>query len=1152
MSNYAGTTCTPSVVYLGGMHRRRWPVELFLFLVVSLMVGSLTLTSGARSANAAANTISTIATRPSPVGRSITSLVGGNYLGHDGAGGLYMDLGTAYGIVKSPSLTGNVAVVTTFPTSYSFNSVGLDGSLYGYQGSSVIRRNSDDSATVVAGNGTPGSSGDGGPAIDAQIAGWPSAFGTGGTFVINEQTRIRAVDSSGIISTRAGSGSAGDLGDGGAATVAQISAAQVAVDGSNRIVFSQYRQVMTTYPPPSTNFFVPSAPGKIRRVEPDGTITTRYAAPDTLEVSGISVATGGAIYFTLRQRSSGESLPDIRRIAPDGSVTVVAGSGLAGHSPDGTPATSATLGRYFSLRDVLADGSVLFYEDGWLRRFVLGGNLETVSGAGKLPVTRTGTSLAVAGAGRLVVAPFLEALGSPGVTLVPRGISFDPSNNQPSTQARMPSGDVELYSSTGTGTSLVLERRVISPAGLETVSTPTIFPESSAYGPDGTLYYFDGLSRGNDCRIRARTPAGVTTVFAGGDCASGSPVPYGSIAVAPDGAVYFHVGLSIFRSTSAGGTPTRFAGKDASTCAPTDYDDGRAPLDTCLGGLLGGMLFDSAGSLLFVSDFRVRKITPGGVVSTVAGTPWTAGSCYSCNDGDGGSATAAHLSDPRDIALDAQGNLYIATTDAVRKVEGVGSVWSVPGVPSSVSGVAGGGGVTVSWLAPLLDGGQPLLDYTVVASPGGVSVTVPRDSTSVVVPGLSGGVAYTFAVTARNSMGVSATGSGSLGAAPVSLVPLGVPGRLLDTRKPSGSTVDGLHQATGRVGAGKVYELPVAGRGGVPADAASAVLNVTAVDPSGGGFVTVFPCGQPLPQASNLNYQAGDVVPNAVLAKIGAAGKVCFFTFAEADLLVDVAGYFPTSTSLVPLAAPARVMDSRKPSGSTVDGLHQAVGRIAAGATYELPIAGRAGVPSSAATVVLNVTAVNPGGGGFVTVFPCGQPLPQASNLNYQAGDVVPNAVLAKVGAGGKVCFYSYAETDLLVDVGGYFGTDVSLVPLSAPGRLFDSRKPNGSTVDGLHKATGRVAAGQTYELPVAGRGGVPANATSVVLNVTAVSPGGGGFVTVFPCGQPVPQASNLNYQTGDVVPNAVLAKVGAGGKVCLFTYAETDLIVDVAAYFNG
>jgi hypothetical protein len=218
--------------------------------------------------------------------------------------------------------------------------------------------------------------------------------------------------------------------------------------------------------------------------------------------------------------------------------------------------------------------------------------------------------------------------------------------------------------------------------------------------------------------------------------------------------------------------------------------------------------------------------------------------------------------------------------------------------------------------------------------------------------------------------------------------------------------------------------------------------------------------------------------------------------------------------------------------------------------TYELPIAGRAGVPSAAATVVLNVTAVNPAAGGFVTVFPCGQPQPNASNLNYKAGDVIPNAVLAKVGAGGKVCFYTFAETDLLVDVGGFFGNELSLVPLPSPGRVFDSR-PSGETVDGLHQRTGRIAAGATYELPIAGRAGVPSSASLVVLNVTAVDPGAGGFVTVFPCGATLPNASSLNYRVGDVIPNAVLAKVGAGGKVCFYSYAATDLIVDVSGYFN-
>jgi hypothetical protein len=158
--------------------------------------------------------------------------------------------------------------------------------------------------------------------------------------------------------------------------------------------------------------------------------------------------------------------------------------------------------------------------------------------------------------------------------------------------------------------------------------------------------------------------------------------------------------------------------------------------------------------------------------------------------------------------------------------------------------------------------------------------------------------------------------------------------------------------------------------------------------------------------------------------------------------------------------------------------------------------------------------------------------------------------VLARVGSGGKVCFYTYAQTDLLVDVSGYFGNAVSFVPLTAPGRVLDTRSPGGTTVDGLHQAVGSIAAGAIYELPVAGRAGVPAGAVSVVLNVTAVVPAAGGFVTVFPCGQPLPNASNLNFVAGDIIPNSVLARVGSGGKVCFYTYAQTDLLVDVSGYF--
>ena len=65
------------------------------------------------------------------------------------------------------------------------------------------------------------------------------------------------------------------------------------------------------------------------------------------------------------------------------------------------------------------------------------------------------------------------------------------------------------------------------------------------------------------------------------------------------------------------------------------------------------------------------------------------------------------------------------------------------------------------------------------------------------------------------------------------------------------------------------------------------------------------------------------------------------------------------------------------------------------------------------------MTVTNPVGSGFVTVFPCGQSVPLASNLNYVAGQTVPNVVVAKVGAGGKVCINSFAATDLVVDVAG-------------------------------------------------------------------------------------------------------------------------------------
>jgi hypothetical protein len=90
-------------------------------------------------------------------------------------------------------------------------------------------------------------------------------------------------------------------------------------------------------------------------------------------------------------------------------------------------------------------------------------------------------------------------------------------------------------------------------------------------------------------------------------------------------------------------------------------------------------------------------------------------------------------------------------------------------------------------------------------------------------------------------------------------------------------------------------ELTVAGRAGIPADASAAMLNVTAVNPSADGYLTVFPRGAAQPLASHVNYSAHDVVPTALFAKIGAAGKVCIFTLATSDIVIDVNGYVPAA-----------------------------------------------------------------------------------------------------------------------------------------------------------------------------------------------------------------------------------------------------------------
>jgi hypothetical protein len=240
-----------------------------------------------------------------------------------------------------------------------------------------------------------------------------------------------------------------------------------------------------------------------------------------------------------------------------------------------------------------------------------------------------------------------------------------------------------------------------------------------------------------------------------------------------------------------------------------------------------------------------------------------------------------------------------------------------------------------------------------------------------------------------------------------------LPARLMDTRI-------GLGAATLAPGAGA--RLVVDGHAGVPSTGVAAVvMNVTVTRPTARGVITVYPDGTARPGSSNLNYSAGQTVPNLVAARVGADGAVDFWNTSSGstDLIADVQGYVSAGSVTDPgvfvPVGPSRALDTRIGLGGVAVGPHKAL---------SLQVAGRAGVPAAELrAVALNVTVTGTVAPGFVTVYPDGTPLPTASNLNFVAGQTVPNLVIVRVGPDGRVDLYNGSSNtvQLVADVAGYF-----------------------------------------------------------------------------------------------------------------------------------
>jgi sugar lactone lactonase YvrE len=413
----------------------------------------------------------------------------------------------------------------------------------------VRKVSADGIISTVAGSGWEGSSGDKGPAVEAVLAAPTGiAVDSAGNLFITDRgrQRVRKVSTNGVIATVA-EGLCCFWGDGGTATSARLNSPMgVAVDGAGNV------------------FIADTGNQRVRRVSPDGIITT-VAGDGTRGFSGDDgPATSAALTFPFGVAVDSESnlfIADfgnrrVRRVSPDGIITTVAGNGAPDFSGDGGPATSAALSAFGVAVD--SQGS-LFIADGRnhrVRKVSPDGRITTVAGNG-------------------MPGPSGDGGPATGAALSPRSVAVDAAGN--------------LF---------------IADAGNDQL--PLSYDTTN-----------DRLSRADNGIRRVSTDGIITTVAGGGTAHWGDGGP------ATSSEIRFPNGVAV---------------------------DGAGNL----------FLATSGFNLEIVGPDRVRKVSPSGIITTVAG----AGTAF---PGDGGPASDAALSGPSGMAVDGAGNIYVTEyTGAVR------------------------------------------------------------------------------------------------------------------------------------------------------------------------------------------------------------------------------------------------------------------------------------------------------------------------------------------------------------------------------------------------------------------------------------------------------------------------------------------------------
>jgi hypothetical protein len=432
-------------------------------------------------------------------------------------------------------------------------------------------------------------------------------------------------------------------------------------------------------------------------------------------------------------------------------------------------------------------------------------------------------------------------------------------------------------------------------------------------------------------------------------------------------------------------------------------------------------------------------------------------------------------------------------------------------------------------------------------------------------PAINGTFNFTVSATDVNGCSGSRAYTIKIDGIPLVYYPLPFPIRLFDSR-PGQSACDEPGVPLGASGVRKVNARGNCFGTLIPPTAKAVAGNATVVNfiSSGFNYITLFPCDGTPPIVSNLNFRDNQIIPNFFIAGLCADGGFRIYSSAATDLIIDVTGYFapPGQGGLYfhPLPAPVRLLDTR-PGETACDtpGAPLATNGVKTVAAHRSCLG--ATIPQSAKAIAGNATVVNFISSGFhwITLYPSGALQPNASNLNFSANQIVPNAFVTGLSNDGRFDIYSHAATDFIVDVTGYFSDEAVDVNgqglffnlLSKPVRLLDTRSGASAC-----KAPGTPLADEGV-LALTAHGGcfgetVPSTARSIFGNATVVNflSSGLHWITLYPFGGMRPNASNLNFHENQIIPNAFFVGVSNDGKFNVYSHASTDFIVDLTGYF--